>query len=124
MITASDSANILYSLVKPFGLPVYHGWNTLNDDRIVIVTHPQEKEKQWMKNFVDLCLVVPDEDNEAQRAKLNDYQRRLHDFFYIDIVGEKDGTAYQIEMKSIGIEEDTQLKSHYVNCKLLISALR
>lgn len=124
MITASDAANIVYSLVKPFGLPVYHGWNVSNDDRIVLVSHPQEKEKQWMKNFVDVSLIVPDVDGEAQRAKLNDYQRMLHDFFYIDIVGEKDGTGYNIEMKSIGIEEDTQLKSHYVNCKLLISALR
>lgn len=124
MITASDVANIVYSLVKPFGLPVYHGWNVSNDDRIVLVSHPQEKEKQWMKNFVDVSLIVPDVDGEAQRAKLNDYQRMLHDFFYIDIVGEKDGTGYNIEMKSIGIEEDTQLKSHYVNCKLLISALR
>lgn len=124
MITASDAENILYTLVKTFGLPVYHGWNISDADRMVLVSHPQEREKQWMKNFVDVCLVVPDVDNEAQRAKLNNYQRVLHDFFYIDIVGEKDGTGYVIELKSIGIEEDTQLKSHYVNCKLLISALR
>ena len=125
MITASDAENIIYGLVKPqFGLPVYHGWNNSNEDRIVLVSHPQTKEKQWMKNFIDVCLVVPDVDNEAQRSKLNEYQRLLHDFFYINIVGEKEGTGYEIDMKSIGIEEDSQLKSHYVNCKLLISALR
>lgn len=124
MITASDAENIVYALVKTFGLPVYHGWNMSNEDRIVLVSHPQEKEKQWMKNFLDVNLVVPDVDNEAQRVKLNNYQRTLHDFFYIDIVGEKDGCGYVIEMKSIGIEEDAPLKSHFVNCKLLISALR
>ena len=124
MITAGDSANILYTLLKPLGFPVYHGWNFTDAERIVLITHPQEREKQWMKNFVDVNLVVPDKDSEAQRKKLNDYQRTLHDFFYMDIVGEHNGTGYVIELKSIGIEEDTPLKSHYVNCKLLISALR
>ena len=124
MITAGDAANIIYGLVKPFGLPVYHGWNISDAERIVISTHPQERELQWMKNFVDVNLVVPDIDNEAQRAKLNEYQRTLHDFFYADIVGEKDGCGYIIELKSIGIEDDASLKSHFVNCKLLFSVLR
>lgn len=124
MITAGDAANIIYGLVKDFGLPVYHGWNISGSERIVISTHPQERELQWMKNFVDVNLIVPDVDNEAQRAKLNGYMQTLHDFFYEDIVGEKNGCGYIIELKSIGIEEDTQLKSHFVNCKLLFSALR
>ena len=124
MITAGDTANIVYSLVKEFGLPVYHGWNLSNEIRIVIVTHPQERELQWMKNFVEVNLVVPDKDNEAQLAKLKGFERTLHDFFYIDIVGEKDGCAYTIELKTNGIMEDASLKSHFVNCKLLFSALR
>lgn len=124
MITAGDSANIIYGLVKGFGLPVYHGWNNSDADRIVITTHKQEREKQWMKNFVDVNLVVKDIDNEAKLAVLKGYERTLHDFFYEDIVGEKDGCGYIIELKSIGIEEDASLKSHFVNCKLLFSALR
>jgi len=124
MITAGDSANIIYSLVKGFGLPVYYGWNISDANRIVISAHSQEREKQWMKNFIDVNLVVPDKDNEARLAILKGYEQTLHDFFYSDIVGEKDGCAYTIELKSIGIEEDASLKSHFVNCKLLFSALR
>lgn len=124
MITPSDSGNIVYSLVKPLGLPIYRGWNDLNEDRIVIVEHKQEKEKKWMKNFVDVNLVVPDMGNEAQKAKLDSYQHTLQDMFYGETFVEHNGTGCLVEFSSIGIEEDKLLKSHFVNVKLLISALR
>lgn len=124
MITAGDSENIVYALVQTFGLPVHHGWNTSDADRVVIVAHKQERERQWLKNFIDVNLVVKDIDGEAQRSKLNGYQKTLQDFFYEDIVGEKDGVGYVITLESCGIEEDASLKSHFVNCKLLFSVLR
>ncbi len=128
MITSGDSANIVYRLVSEgLGLPVSQsGNNTSHSDEVHVVVHPhkQERSKHYMKNFVEANVVVPDVDGEVQSGLLKEYEREVRDLFYGDIVGEQDGTAYVIELQTLGIEADDSLNSHYVNCKLLFSALK
>lgn len=126
MITEGDTQNIIYTIVKGLGLPVLQGdtKSHSNVPRVVVHAHKQEREKQYMKNFLDVNIVFSDVANEAQRAKLKEYERRIKDMFYEDIVGTYEGSGYVVELKSLGIEEDSALKSHYVNCKLLFSTLR
>lgn len=126
MITEGDTQDIVYSIVKSLGLPVIQGdtKNYSSKPRVVVHAHKQEREKQWMKNFLEVNVVMPDVANEAQRAKLKEYETQLKDMFYEDTVGTYKGSGYLIELQSLGIEEDTTLKSHFVNCKLLFSTLR
>lgn len=126
MITEGDTQNIVYNLVKGLGLPVLQGDTKAytKSPRVVVHAHKQEREKQYMKNFLEVNVVISDEANEAKRAMLKEYETRLKDMFYEDIVGVYKGSGYVIEMKSLGIEEDSTLKSHFVNCKLLFSTLR
>lgn len=126
MITEGDTQNIIYSIVKGLGLPVIQGDTKSHSKvpRVVVHAHKQEREKQYMKNFLDVNIVFSDVANEAQRARLKEYERRIKDMFYEDIVGTYEGSGYVVELKSLGIEEDSTLKSHYVNCKLLFSTLR
>ena len=126
MITEGDTQNIVYNLCKDMGLPVLQGdtKSHLKSPRVVVHAHKQEREKQYMKNFLDVNIVMSDVANEAQRAELKRYETLMKDKFYEDIVGVYKGCGYVIELKSLGIEEDSTLKSHFVNCKLLFSTLR
>lgn len=125
MITEGFSSNIIYSLMQDFGIPVYQGRRDYETcDRVVIHSHKQVRTKCWMENFIEVNVVVLDEGNSAKMALLKEYESKLLSKFYEDIVGEYEGTPYVISFESLGIEEDSQTKSHYVNCKLKFSALR
>jgi len=127
MITEGDTANIVYGLCRQLGLPVLQGGNAgsfSERERVVVHAHRQEREKQYLKNFLEVNIIVPDEAGEAMTKTLKEYERRVQDMFYEDIVGVYGGHGYVIELKSLGIEEEASLKSHFVNCKLLFSTLR
>lgn len=127
MITEGDTANIVYGLCKQLGLPVLQGGNAgsfSEGERVVVHAHRQERERQYLKNFLEVNIIVPDEAGEARTKALKEYERRVQDMFYEDIVGVYGGHGYVIELKSLGIEEEASLKSHFVNCKLLFSTLR
>lgn len=127
MITEGDTANIVYGLCKQLGLPVLQGGNAggfSDGERVVVHAHRQERERQYLKNFLEVNIIVPDEAGEARTKALKEYERRVQDMFYEDIVGVYGGHGYVIELKSLGIEEEASLKSHFVNCKLLFSTLR
>lgn len=127
MTTSGDSANIVYRIVaEGLGLPTSQSGNDTShssEEHVVVHAHKQERSKHYMKNYIEANVVVPDLDGEAQSGKLKGYEREVQKLFYGDLVGEQDGTAYVIELQSLGIEKDDALKSHYVNCKLLFSAL-
>lgn len=128
MITSGESANIVYRIVSVgLGLPVSQSGNdTSHSDEPHVVVHPhkQERGKQYMRNFVEANVVVPDVDGEAQSGLLKSYEKEVLGLFYGDIVGEQNGTAYIMELQSLGIEQDSALNSHYVNCKIKFSVLR
>ena len=100
MITEGDTQNIVYNLVKGLGLPVLQGdtKSYLKSPRVIVHAHKQEREKQYMKNFLEVNVVISDEANEAKRATLKDYETRLKDMFYEDIVGVYKGSGYVIEL--------------------------
>lgn len=127
MITEGDTANIVYGLCKQLGLPVLQGGNAgrfSEGERVVVHAHRQERERKYLKNFLEVNIIVPDEAGEARTKALKEYERRVQDMFYEDIVGVYGGHGYVIELKSLGIEEEASLKSHFINCKLLFSTLR
>ena len=71
MITTSDIADILYRDCNQFGIEaIYRKGNVpevtggkLSTERIVILPKPQQPGKQWLKDFVEVNLCVPDLDD-------------------------------------------------------------
>lgn len=127
MITSSDIANIIYRDCKAFGIDIVPFGETLTGELesecIVIHSKKQQPGKYWKKSFVEVNLCVPDlKENEANTIRLNELEREAMERLD-DVVSSYDGTSYRYSIESIGTEEDTALKCHYVNARLLFEVL-
>lgn len=126
MIVTTDIANILYRDCKVFGIDIVPQGKTLTgelkSERIVIHAKKQQPGKYWKKSFAEVNLCVPDlSENEANSIRLQELEREAGKRF--DTVGSYDGTTYRYSIESIGTEEDTALKCHYVNVRILFEVL-
>ena len=126
MIVTTDIANILYRDCKVFGIGIVPQGKTLvgklKSERIVIHAKKQQHGKYWKKSFAEVNLCVPDlSENEANTIRLQELEREAEKRF--DTVGSYDGTTYRYSIESIGTEEDTALKCHYVNVRILFEVL-
>lgn len=126
MIVTTDIANILYRDCKVFGIDIVPQRTTLvgklKSERIVIHAKKQQPGKYWKKSFAEVNLCVPDlSENEANSIRLQELEREAEKRF--DTVGDYDGTTYRYSIESIGTEEDTDLKCHYVNVRILFEVL-
>lgn len=126
MIVTTDIANILYRDCKAFGIDIVPQGETLKGElkfeRIVIHSKKQQPETYWKRSFVEVNLCVPDlRENEANSIRLGELEREAMKRF--DAVENYDGTVYRYSVESIGTEEDTALKCHYVNVRILFEVL-
>ena len=126
MIVTTDIANILYRDCKAFGIDIVPQGKTLvgelKSERIVIHAKKQQPGKYWKKSFAEVNLCVPDlSENESNSIRLQELEREAMKRF--DTVGNCDGTTYRYSIESIGTEEDTDLKCHYVNVRILFEVL-
>jgi len=95
----------------------------LKSERIVIHSKPQQPETYWKKSFVEVNLCVPDlSENEANTIRINELERKAVALLD-DVTSSYDGTAYYYSIESIGMEEDEELKCHYVNVRILFEVL-
>lgn len=127
MITPTDIANILYRDCETFGLEIVPQGRTitgfLKAERLVIHSKKQQSGRIWKKSFVEVNLCVPDlQPNEANTIRLNELERIATKQFN-DVVGRCDGTSYQYSIETIGMKQDTDLKCHYVNVRILFEVL-
>lgn len=137
MIVTTDIANILYRDCQPFGIEIVpHGKKLDNKDeavdkhtgklkfeRIVIHSKKQQPETYWKKSFVEVNLCVPDlKEGEANTIRLNELEKQAQGLFD-GVTGRYDSTTYHYSIESIGTEEDTALKCHYVNVRILFEVL-
>ena len=111
MIVTTDIANILYRDCHTFGISIVpHGkklTGPMKSERIVIHAKKQQPETYWKKSFVEVNFCVPD----------------LKESILDDVTGRYDGTTYHYSIDTIGTEEDTALKCHYVNVRILFEVL-
>lgn len=133
MITSGDVQDMIVGMLKerftdidvrPQENNIDYDYSESRSNRIVVQSHKQTVEKQWVKNFVNIYIVVADEGKEAKTGTLKAYQRRLQDMFYGGIVTEFNGAICHITYSESSIEDDKALKSHYVNCRLLVKILK
>lgn len=126
MIASTDIGDILYAASKNLGIPRYQLGNipsgTVSSDRMVIVRPKLQEEKYWNKAYPYINIEVPDINGKADITKLQYYERQAYRLFD-DIVGEYDGTSYYYSVDTIGIEDGTDLKCHYVSVRILFEIL-
>lgn len=127
MIVTTDIANILYRDCLPFGIDIVpHGkklTDELKSERIVIHSKSQQPGTYWKKSFVEVNLCVPDlKEGEANTIRLNELEKQAQSILD-DVTGRYNDTTYHYSIESIGTEEDTALKCHYVNVRILFEVL-
>lgn len=131
MIVTTDIGDILYkdcnSLKTTFGIAnIYQDGNVpvgeVTAERIVIVPPPNDTaETYWIKSFANVNLVVPDKNGKKDITRLQTLER-LAKKNLDDRCGKFDGTLYIYEV-STGIENEPDLKCHFVNIKILFKIL-
>ena len=131
MIVTTDIGDILYkdcnSLKTTFGIAnIYQDGNVpvgeVTAERIVIVPPPNDTaETYWIKSFANVNLVVPDKNGKKDITRLQTLER-LAKKNLDDHCGKFDGTLYTYEV-STGIENEPDLKCHFVNIKILFKIL-
>lgn len=127
MIVTTDIANILYRDCHTFGIDIVpHGkklTGELKSEMIVIHAKKQQSETYWKKSFVEVNLCVPDiKEGEANTIRLNELEKQAQEMFD-GVTGRYYGTTYHYSIDTIGTEEDTALKCHYVNVRILFEVL-
>ena len=127
MIVTTDIANILYRDCQTFGISIVpHGkklTGAMKSERIVIHAKKQHPETYWKKSFAEVNLCVPDlKEGEANSIRLNELEKQAQERFD-GVTGRYDGTTYHYSIDTIGTEEDTALKCHYVNVRILFEVL-
>ena len=127
MIVTTDIANILYHDCQSFGIAIVpHGkklTGVMKSERIVIHAKKQQAGTYWKKSFVEVNLCVPDlKEGEANTIRLNELEKQAQGLFD-GVTGRYDGTTYHYSIESIETEEDTALKCHYVNVRILFEVL-
>lgn len=127
MIVTTDIANIIYKDCKALGIDIVpHGkklTGAMKSERIVIHVKKQQPETYWKKSFVEVNICVPDlNEGEANTIRLNELEKQAQGLFD-GMTGRYDDTTYHYSIESIGTEEDTSLKCHYVNVRILFEVL-
>lgn len=127
MIVTTDIANILYRDCQTFGIDIVpHGkklTGELKSERIVIHSKKQQPGTYWKKSFVEVNLCVPDlKRGEANTIRLNELEKQAQELFD-GVTGRYDEVSYFYSVDSIGTEENTDLRCHYVNIRLLFEVL-
>lgn len=126
MIVTTGIANILYRDFKVLGIDIVPFGKTLTGelDKECITIHVKKptSEDYWVKRFAEVNICVPDiRPNTADTIRLNELERLANKNFKL-ITGIQDDTRYKYEVET-SIETDTDLKCHFVNCKILFNVL-
>ena len=126
MIVQSDIADILYVDCVQFGIDVYRKGNIpsgeIKKERIVVIPKPSSSETYWKKSFVEINFCVPNLKNgKANLIRLAELERWGNRVLNKSSV--LDGTRYRYSVSTSSIEEDEDLKCHYVNIRVLFEVL-
>lgn len=128
MIVTTDIQTILYMKAQELGIKsVYKDGaapeGAVKSERVVIIANSVEPGTYWKAGFVHVNICVPylDRKGTANIERLN-YLERLAEETLHD-TGKFDGTPYTYEVDTTRIEEDRDLKCHYVNARILFEVL-
>ena len=126
MIVQSDIVDILYLDCAQFGIDTYRKGNIpsgeVKKERIVIIPKKPSSETYWKKSFIEVNFCVPNLKNgKADLIRLAELEKIGNRA--LDKTSLYDGTRYSYSIESSSIEEDRDLKFHYVNFRVLFKVL-
>ena len=128
MITSSDIQTILYKKAKGMGIKdVYKAENVpvgeLKAERVVVLGNSAEPGTYWKVGFFNVNISVPDLDDlgKANLSRLATLERKASLLF--NDTSKHDTTAYTYEVDTTRIEQDTTMKCHYVNVRVLVKVI-
>jgi hypothetical protein len=128
MIGVSDIGNILYADCKRiFSLPCFQRGNVpqgeITTDRIIIYPKVQQDISIWKESFVEVNICVPDiAPDTANLVRLNEVERIAREHLKYKC-SEYDNTLYRYKIDTIGLEQDQEMKCHYVNISILFETI-
>lgn len=132
MITTEDVYCILHDVCEQFGIKeIYGKHNTptgkVKTERIVIRTGSQGNGEIWEKSFVNINFCVPNLFNgDANKIRLQEIERMVKPVFKRGDTVFLKGSHCDYENGGddwLSTEEDTDLKCHYVNVRILFKVL-
>lgn len=128
MIVTTDIQTILYKDAKKLGIKKIYQEGTipegnLKDEMVVVIANSVEPGIIWKVGFVHVNICVPylDKKGTANRTRLNELERLANKV--LNATSVFDGTAYTYEVDTTRIEEERDLKCHYVDVRILFSVL-
>ena len=92
-------------------------------ESIVIHVKPQKRGEIFYKGFVDVNVVIPDDNDRAEHDLLTQTERLMIDTFKYDTVGEYEGNTYRYGLFSTEVLHEPDAHYHYVNTRLLFESL-
>jgi len=92
-------------------------------ERIVIHVKSQSRGDIFYKGFVEVNVVVPDDNDRADHETLGEIEKVLNDAFKYDTVGEFEGETYRYGLSSMETLPEPDAHYHYVNARLLFETL-
>ena len=127
MMLSESIANALFVDCQDFGIPVYRRGNIptgeVTSERVVILPKGVVPNTYWRKCFVEVNLCVPDlSPNQANLMRLGVLENMAAELLD-GRVGRYDDEYYRYSISSIGIEDDSALKCHFVNVRILFEVL-
>ena len=92
-------------------------------ERIVIHVKNQVRGDIFYKGFVEVNVVVPDDNDRADHEALGEVEVILDKAFKYDTVGEFNGETYRYGLYSMETLSEPDAHYHYVNAKLTFESL-
>lgn len=126
MITTSDTADILYTAALELGMTVYPDGNVprgkIAEERVVIHAKQQTPSAKWLKNYIEVNILVPDmPSGDARLQRLGELERLARKT--LKGCGTHDGTIYRFEVESTQRLAAEEHECHYVNASVLFQAM-
>ena len=128
MIVSTDVQTILYKAAHKLGiLNVYKDGTEpegeVKSERIVIIVNSIGTGIYWKSGFayVNICIPYKDRKGTKNLERLNVVERLACKV--MNSTSEFDNTPYTYEVESHGVEEDKDLKCHYVSVRILFRVL-
>lgn len=127
MIGVGDIGNILYRDCKAFGLEVYQKGNIpsgeITTERIIISPKAQIPDTFWAECYVEVNICVPDKlPGTADLIRLHELEHQAKTLLN-NVVGNFNECNYAYSIDTIGYEQDTDMRCHYVNVSILFKVL-
>ncbi|MCC8037269.1 MAG: hypothetical protein LIP02_03915 [Bacteroidales bacterium] len=126
MITTSDISVILYKACEPFGLVRYPEGNVprgeVGSERVVIHVKQGQPGTIWTSHWCEVNALVPDiAEGTADLNRLAELEGMM--WAKLRGCGSHDGITYRYKPNSTVIMEDSQLRCHMVNARVLFETL-